>query len=113
MNLIKCEWGSGALTPPPVAPSDRTTEMRQKSTPSIPRVCEYCADKLALALTPSWLYLRLARLSGEIDEYLETAKAAGFLDATVESWYPQIVAHFARIAAEEQPSVFVGTSREI
>ena len=71
------------------------------------------ADKLALAVTPRWLYLGLARLSGEVWEYLETAKEAGFSDATVESWYPRIVAHFERIAAEDQPSVWTGTNRGI
>jgi hypothetical protein len=31
------------------------------------RLC--VADKLAIALTPSWLYLPMARWSGELDEY--------------------------------------------
>jgi hypothetical protein len=38
------------------------------------RLC--VADKLSFALTPAWLYLPMARLTGEIDEYLERSKAA-------------------------------------
>jgi hypothetical protein len=36
------------------------------------RLC--VADKLAIALTPAWLYLPLARATGELDEYMERAK---------------------------------------
>jgi hypothetical protein len=32
------------------------------------------ADKLAIALTPSWLYLLMVRASGEIHEYMAHAK---------------------------------------
>lgn len=32
------------------------------------------ADKLAIALTPAWLYLPMVRLSGEIQEYMELAR---------------------------------------
>jgi hypothetical protein len=32
------------------------------------------ADKLAFALTPAWLYLPLARASGELWEYTERSK---------------------------------------
>jgi hypothetical protein len=37
------------------------------------RLC--VADKLAIALTPAWLYLPLARATGEIREYMKLAKA--------------------------------------
>lgn len=36
------------------------------------RLC--VADKLAIVLTPAWLYLPLARLTGEIDEYMALAE---------------------------------------
>lgn len=36
------------------------------------RLC--AADKLAIALTPAWLYLPLARLSGELPEYMALAE---------------------------------------
>jgi hypothetical protein len=39
------------------------------------RISRLCvADKLAFALTPSWLYLPLARASGELWEYIERSK---------------------------------------
>lgn len=34
------------------------------------------ADKLAFVLTPSWLYLLLARASGELWEYISVPKTA-------------------------------------
>lgn len=37
------------------------------------RLC--VADKLAIALTPAWLYLPLARLTGEIHEYMALAQS--------------------------------------
>lgn len=36
------------------------------------RLC--MADKLAIALTPAWLYLPMVRATGEIDEYMAHAK---------------------------------------
>jgi hypothetical protein len=39
------------------------------------RLC--VADKLSLVLTPAWLYIPLARLSGEIREYMKLAQSAG------------------------------------
>jgi hypothetical protein len=35
------------------------------------------ADKLACALTPSWLYLPMVSATGEIHEYLQQAQTAG------------------------------------
>lgn len=102
-RLFGSEWGDFCLL-------HSRHYARQLNRPTSP-LCR--ADKLALALTPSWLYLLLIRLSGEVWEYLETAKAAGFADATVESWYPRIVEHFSRIATEEQPSVWQGADRNI
>jgi hypothetical protein len=37
------------------------------------RLC--VADKLAIVLTPGWLYLPMARATGEIHEYMDLAKA--------------------------------------
>ncbi len=39
---------------------------------AISRLC--VADKLAFALTPAWLYLPLARASGELSEYIARSK---------------------------------------
>ena len=39
------------------------------------RISRLCvADKLAFVLTPAWLYLPLARASGELAEYMERSK---------------------------------------
>lgn len=38
------------------------------------RLC--VADKLAFVLTPRWLYLPMARWTGELDEYLKNAQRA-------------------------------------
>ena len=41
-------------------------------------VSQLCyADKLAIALTPAWLYLPMVRATGEIHEYMERATARG------------------------------------
>lgn len=41
-------------------------------------VSQLCyADKMAFVLTPCWLYLFLARLSGEVDEYVAKSKGDG------------------------------------
>jgi hypothetical protein len=46
------------------------------------------ADKLAFVLTPAWLYLPLARASGELWEYIERSKdrQAGSECFTPEEW---------------------------
>lgn len=44
----------------------------KKSGRPFSRLC--VADKLAIAITPAWLYLPLANLSGEIHEYMALAK---------------------------------------
>ncbi|KKM06036.1 hypothetical protein LCGC14_1748050 [marine sediment metagenome] len=44
---------------------------KQKNMP-FSRLC--VADKLAIALTPAWLYLPMAWLTGELKEYMQLAK---------------------------------------
>jgi hypothetical protein len=39
---------------------------------TVSRLC--VADKLAFVLTPAWLYLPLARASGELNEYIEQSR---------------------------------------
>jgi len=39
---------------------------------TVSRLC--VADKLAFVLTPAWLYLPLARASGELSEYMEQSR---------------------------------------
>ena len=61
---------------------------------SVSRLCY--ADKLAFAMTPSWLYLPMARATGEIAEYMEKSRdrqagAAAFTErerAQIESGDP-------------------------
>jgi hypothetical protein len=53
------------------------------------RISRLCvADKLAFAMTPPWLYLPLARASGELAEYVERSKdrQAGGEPFTAEEW---------------------------
>ncbi|MBY0502739.1 MAG: hypothetical protein K2X03_02435 [Bryobacteraceae bacterium] len=53
------------------------------------RISRLCvADKLAFALTPAWLYLPMARASGELWEYVERSKdrQAGSEYFTSEEW---------------------------
>lgn len=69
------------------------------------------ADKLALALTPWWLYLPLVRLTGEIKEYMELSKArtdAGepkyssqkLSTSSEKSWYFDVQEYARRWAME-------------
>jgi hypothetical protein len=44
----------------------------KKDDKSFSRLC--VADKFSIVLMPSWLYLPLARMTGEIEEYMELAK---------------------------------------
>lgn len=57
------------------------------------------ADKLATAMTPAWLYLPMARATGELAEYMRhsvgdpsTAKYAGngYRMATAEEWFSDV-----------------------
>ncbi len=53
---------------------------------TISRLC--VADKLAFAITPAWLYLPLARASGELWEYIECSRdrQIGCEEFTAEEW---------------------------
>lgn len=52
------------------------------------RLC--VADKLATALTPSWLYLPMVNLTGEIHEYLKNAKNADDFSQRQGEWHQQL-----------------------
>ena len=60
------------------------------------------ADKLAFALQPWWLYLPLARLTGELDHYLrDAAPRYGMAEKlTARTWHRACIAKQARIAYE-------------
>ena len=71
------------------------------------RLC--VADKLAIALCPAWLYLPLARLSGELSEYMQGQGArtpAGH--RTPEVWFSD-VQHYCREWAAEHADCRVDT----
>jgi hypothetical protein len=75
------------------------------------RLC--VADKLAIALTPAWLYLPMARLSGEINEYIKLAderteqgepKYASMkvCTTTEQRWYADVQEYLRRWAWEHK-----------
>lgn len=53
------------------------------------------ADKLSLVLVPAWLYLPMARLTGEIEEYMRLAREGKYVYAQVDTssqkkWYGEL-----------------------
>jgi hypothetical protein len=61
------------------------------------------ADKLAFAMYPRWLYLLLARASGEIREYMRNAatpsgRAVGLDASTPRTWFDSTRAYMVRAA---------------
>lgn len=74
------------------------------------------ADKLSIAFLSPWLYLWLARRSGEIEEYHRLCVDGGFLPATStqEEWYWWLRERFIRLAIEQKADAvpyFHGVSR--
>lgn len=74
-------------------------------------VSRFCyADKLAIALTPAWLYLPLVRLSGEIDEYMarsEQKEGRKYASMVIYSddqrqWYENMRAYILRWVEEHK-----------
>lgn len=68
------------------------------------------ADKLAICLTPAWLYLPMVRLTGEIKEYMKDAErnSNGVLkmQKSEEVWY-QGVQNYVRKWVEEHKEIKV------
>lgn len=55
------------------------------------RLC--IADKLAIALLPAWIYLPMARATGEIHEYMEVARhrdGGTYLRSNQREWYAEV-----------------------
>lgn len=71
----------------------------------VSRLC--FADKLAIALCPAWLYLPLAKLSGELAEYRQIAARTGFVPESVSDveWKHWIDGRMRRIATTQTPDV--------
>ena len=85
---------------------------RDRQSPS--RLC--AADKLAIGLTPAWLYLPLARLSGELAEYMEGEAArtpAG--TRSPRQWYGDVQRYCTAWAYEHRDGKadeWTGTKRD-
>lgn len=65
------------------------------------RLC--VADKLAIVLTPAWLYLPMARATGELYEYMALANkrvAANLQSDDARKWYEGVRDYLARWVAE-------------
>lgn len=69
------------------------------------------ADKLAIALTPAWLYLPMVRATGEIHEYRKVAHdrgeagerlEPGTLSDREEEWYAAVQAYMRRYVEEHR-----------
>ena len=79
------------------------------------RLC--VADKLAIALTPAWLYLRQARATGELAEYmLGTAARTPAGQRTPEQWYQDVQRYCEAWAWEHKdckPDSWTGTKRDL
>ena len=54
------------------------------------------ADKLAFVLTPAWIYLPMARLSGELQEYMRVASGRQLCGSITD--FEQKSARFTRLA---------------
>jgi hypothetical protein len=79
------------------------------------RLC--VADKLAIGLMPAWLYLPLAKLSGELPEYMEGKNArtpAG--DRSPSEWYRDVQRYCTAWAFEHRDGrndTWTGTKRDL
>lgn len=79
------------------------------------RLC--VADKLAIALCPAWLYLPLAKLSGELAEYMEGKNCrtpAG--SRSPEEWYRNVQRYCKAWAFEHRDGkqdTWTGTKRDL
>ncbi|TXH52715.1 MAG: hypothetical protein E6Q97_14955 [Desulfurellales bacterium] len=79
------------------------------------RLC--VADKLAISLTPDWLYMIQARLTGELDEYMRGSGArtpAG--DRTPSQWRQDVKAYCRAWAFEHRDGrmdTWTGTIRDL
>lgn len=83
----------------------------KKYNQPVSRLCY--ADKLAIVLTPAWLYLPLVRLSGEIDEYMALAKmrtamgepkyaSMNLTTGDEEQWYADVQEYLRRWVEEHR-----------
>ena len=79
------------------------------------RLC--VADKLAIALTPAWLYLPLARASGELEEYMlgQNARTPAGLRSP-DHWFQDVQRYCEQWTIEHadcRPDTWTGTKRDL
>lgn len=63
------------------------------------------ADKLATTLYPWGFYELLARLSGELDDYLDLANAHGFVGREGRAWFRWLQADWRTLAYRQAAAV--------
>lgn len=69
------------------------------------RLC--VADKLAICLTPTWLYLPMVRLTGEINEYMKDAatgqyKSMNLSTKNQEDWFTSVKVYLRKWVEEHK-----------
>lgn len=80
---------------------------------------ELCApDKLAILFYPKWLYLLLARMSGELYEYMrngdtEAGREVGIDSATPETWLDSTRAYMFRVVDKLNRGLDAGVPPEM
>lgn len=80
--------------------------LAKKAGAQYSRLC--VADKLALVITPSWIYLPMVRATGEIKEYMKDAarNSNGELKVTnVDWWWYSGVKKYVRAWVEEHKEI--------
>jgi len=79
------------------------------------RLC--AADKLAIAITPAWLYLPLARASGELREYMKGAGGRTPADGcTPRQWFAEVQKYTRAWAYEHRDGrqdMWTGSKRDM
>lgn len=88
--------------------------LAKKNNRPYSRLC--VADKLAITLTPAWLYLPLARLSGELVEYMLGANArTPAVNRDAKRWYNDVQSYCECWALEHRDlkrDYWTGTRRD-
>ncbi len=79
------------------------------------RLC--VADKLAIALTPPWLYLSMARATGELEEYMagQNSRTPACLRSP-QKWYHDVQRYcegWVREHAALTPDTWTGTKKDL
>ena len=89
--------------------------LAKKNGRHVSRLC--VADKMAIALQPGWMYLPMARATGELHEYMsgEMKRNPNF-DRTPEQWFLALQKYIKEWAIEHKDckeDTWTGTSRDL